>query len=274
MKKNINKIFKENEDERIRKEMIFWLKGFIGEEEILGYTYDEIMERISYLERIGSQNLTNSEKICKVKPRFKLGDWLQYRNAKPFFVEEITEQGYVNGNSCLPFEWENEIHVWTIQDAKDGDVLATDLVYFIFKSKDDIGCYMHCSYSVISDKFNTSDTATVNSEYVHPVTQEQHDLLFQKMNKSGYKWNEKKKCLKELAPNKFDINTLIPFESRVLVRNGGTWQPAFWGYYSKEYAHPYVVTGGNTFEQCIPYEHNEHLRGTTNECDEYFKIWK
>lgn len=200
MKKNINKIFKENEDERIRKEMIFWLKGFIGEEEILGYTYDEIMERISYLERIGSQNLTNSEKTCKDEPKFKVGDWLQYRNAKPFFVEEITKQGYVNGNSCLPFEWENEIHIWTIQDAKEGDVLTTDLVHFIFKSKDDIGCYMHCDYSVVSNKFEISDTATVNSEYVHPATKEQHDLLFQKIKKSGYNWNDEKKCLKELTP--------------------------------------------------------------------------
>ena len=34
------------------------------------------------------------------EPKFKVGDWLQYRNAKPFFVEEVTKQGYVNGNSC------------------------------------------------------------------------------------------------------------------------------------------------------------------------------
>ena len=77
-----------------------------------------------------------------------------------------------------------------------------------------------------------------------------------------------------LISNKFDINTLKPFESRVLVRNIGAWEPAFWGYYSKEYAHPFVVTGGNTFAQCVPYEENQHLLGTNNDCDEYYKTWE
>lgn len=26
-------------------------------------------------------------------------------------------------------------------------------------------------------------------------------------------------------------------------------------------------------DQCIPYEHNEHLRGTTNDCDDFYKTW-
>lgn len=75
----------------------------------------------------------------------------------------------------------------------------------------------------------------------------------------------------ELVPNKFDINTLVPFESRVLVRNVGAWEPAFWGYYSKEYSYPFVVAGGNTFAQCIPYEGNEHLLGTA---EDFYKTWK
>lgn len=80
----------------------------------------------------------------------------------------------------------------------------------------------------------------------------------------------------ELVPNKFDINTLVPFESKVLVRNrhDSVWAPAFWGYYSKEYARSFVVAGGNTFEQCIPYEGNEHLLNSNKNCDEYYKTWK
>lgn len=78
----------------------------------------------------------------------------------------------------------------------------------------------------------------------------------------------------ELVPHKFDVTTLKPFESRVLVRNVGVWIPAFWGYYSKEYIYPFVVDGGNTFAQCIPYEGNEHLLGKTKDCDEYYKTWE
>ena len=79
----------------------------------------------------------------------------------------------------------------------------------------------------------------------------------------------------ELVPDKFDINTLVPFESRVLVRNYGysPWQPNLWGFYDKEHRFPYVTIGCR-YRQCIPYEGNKHLLGTSNNCDEYFKTWK
>ena len=91
----------------------------------------------------------------------------------------------------------------------------------------------------------------------------------------------------ELVPNKFDITTLVPFESRVLVRDHELhkWHPAMWGYYdydSQDY--PYKLVGSTTryrisyegkdaARYCIPYEGNEHLLGTTNDCDEYYKTW-
>jgi hypothetical protein len=27
------------------------------------------------------------------------------------------------------------------------------------------------------------------------------------------------------------------------------------------------------YKQCIPYEGNEHLLGTTNDCDNFYKTW-
>ncbi len=76
----------------------------------------------------------------------------------------------------------------------------------------------------------------------------------------------------ELVPNKFDINTLIPFESRVLVRNDEHqyWIPAFWGC---KRADGYTTTFG-WCKYCIPYDGNEHLLETNNDCDEYFKTWE
>lgn len=76
----------------------------------------------------------------------------------------------------------------------------------------------------------------------------------------------------ELVPNKFDINTLVPFESRVLVRNdeGQYWIPAFWGC---KRANGYTTTFG-WCKYCIPFKGNEHLLGTNDDCDEYFKTWK
>ena len=76
----------------------------------------------------------------------------------------------------------------------------------------------------------------------------------------------------KLVPDKFDINTLKPFESRVLVRNSKDqyWIPAFWGYKAKD---GYVTTFGHSI-YCIPFEGNEHLLKTKNDCDKYFKTWE
>lgn len=80
----------------------------------------------------------------------------------------------------------------------------------------------------------------------------------------------------ELVPNKFDINTLVPFESRVLVRDSNKkWRPAVYGFCNKfETRCAFYAVGGCVFEQCIPYEGNEPLLGTNDDCDEYFKTWK
>ena len=143
-----------------------------------------------HLEKQGEQKSTD-----KTEPKFKVGDWLQYRNAKPFFVEEITKQGYVNGDSCLPFNWENEINLWTIRDAKDGDVLCYEDEVFILKNYvlfhkivyhccyDGKNLVSHSIYSLTKDDFNK----------IHPATEEQRDLLFSKMKEAGYEWDAEKK---------------------------------------------------------------------------------
>lgn len=80
----------------------------------------------------------------------------------------------------------------------------------------------------------------------------------------------------ELVPNKFSISTLKPFESRVLVRDceSEKWYPAIWGLKTNDIHYPYVVVNGNSYNFCIPYEDNEHLLGTVDDCSEYYKTWE
>ena len=75
----------------------------------------------------------------------------------------------------------------------------------------------------------------------------------------------------ELAPNKFDITTLKPFD-KVLVRNNinEKWNIHFFSYI--DYAKMFKTIMG-TYIQCIPYEGNEHLLNTNKDCDEYYKNW-
>lgn len=76
----------------------------------------------------------------------------------------------------------------------------------------------------------------------------------------------------ELVPNKFDITTLKPFD-KVLVRetNEDRWLIDFYAFYNEiqEFS---CVKG--MYEQCIPYEGNEHLFLSFDDCDEYFKTWE
>ena len=81
----------------------------------------------------------------------------------------------------------------------------------------------------------------------------------------------------ELVFDKFDINILVPFESKVLIRDNvkEKWHPGIWGYYDNDtdLTYPYKLIGVIA-RYCIPYEGNEYLLGTTDDCDEYFKTWK
>ena len=77
----------------------------------------------------------------------------------------------------------------------------------------------------------------------------------------------------ELLPNKFDITTLKPFESKVLVRNanGDLWKPAEYGF---SHSKGHYVVGGIYWKQCIPYKGNEYLLRKTDDCNEYYKTWE
>ena len=82
----------------------------------------------------------------------------------------------------------------------------------------------------------------------------------------------------ELVPNKFDITTLKPFD-KLLVRHNkdNKWSCSFFSHIDKDlhsHCYKFVTTSGKSYPMCIPYEGNEHLIGKTDDCDEYFNIWK
>lgn len=77
----------------------------------------------------------------------------------------------------------------------------------------------------------------------------------------------------ELVRDKFNINTLKPYD-RVLVRfgSGDIWRINLLERYDETSDNPFLCIGYQRFNQCIPYEGNEHLLGTHNDCPEYYKI--
>ena len=91
---------------------------------------------------------------------------------------------------------------WTIQDAKDGDVIFyTDGWTCIFKCIHGIWYSSYC-FITSDGEFHTgyethSVDSTINGN-AQRATKEQRNLLFQKMKEAGYKWNPQTKTLMKL----------------------------------------------------------------------------
>ena len=100
-----------------------------------------------------------------------------------------------------------------------------------------------------------------SSEEYRFATDEDKLQLFDALAKEGKAWDAEKKQIVDLKPKV----ELKPFD-KVLIRdiNAEEWKASFFSY--KEESH-YVCIEGHCWSQCIPYEGNEHLLGTTKDVE-------
>lgn len=195
---------KESEDERIRKEIIRILKGETG------YTSKEDTDKyVAWLEKQGEKKSTD-----EVEPKFKVGDFItnDYCLGK---VIEITNDAYLlDTGQGIPFSCEHNAHLWTIEDAEDGDVLDCEgCEYLLFKSfsNTDGRIKLYCWYNVHKNNFHDkgTDSKLRQEANIHPATKEQRDWFFSKMKEAGYEWDADKKELKKIGPKKLDAKKVI-----------------------------------------------------------------
>lgn len=195
----------ESEDEKVRKELIKHLK------ELSDWKEDEVIpvknpsyyrQWASWLERQVEQKFTN-----KVEPKFEIGDWvinrtnaiiMQIVNNKDFY-ESVEIDGQRRTDSYNYADW--DFRLWTIQDAKDGDVLIVgdedDTGIAICGKNDKLGNnILYCYYD---DKNGFAMNTAIASEcLLHPATKERSDLLFAKMREAGYVWDAEKKEVRKI----------------------------------------------------------------------------
>ena len=221
----------ESEDEKIRKELIEHIKANCESDFILfqKFSPDDVL---AWLEKQGEQEQVSEFKADdwyvskvdgkihniyhsdKVEPKFKVGDWivqgcniLKIRCVGDEYYCFETVGGYVD--DMLVSEIDSLYHLWTIQDAEDGDVLATKNFIFIFKNIDDgNGVHYYCHYEISKhEDDNQFDIALpqslmgrVGNSIIHysPATKEQRDALFAAMKESGYEWDAEKKELRKI----------------------------------------------------------------------------
>lgn len=199
-------------------------KGFtISEFEVVGYKKVSDFEYIFTRDNIINRNYLEVSDIYpeqkdfapKVEPKFKVGDWVVTDKGDTVQIETVNNDYYTIGNGML-FSMsyvDTSWHLWTIEDAKDGDVLANDWYQgndswekiIIFKKYHNKGIEGLINAPCVEGYGNTyknrkmafdeevpyfSKTWTDN---LRPATKEQRDLLFARMKEEGCVWYEDKK---------------------------------------------------------------------------------
>lgn len=153
----------------------------------------------------------------KAEPKFKVGDWIISSEGTLRHIIAVGRTGYETDKGWLTHDYyEKSFHLWTIKDAKDGDVLTTKNFIFIFKNIDsNNGVRYYCDYEINEyDEDNQFVIAVPQCvmgrlgnglSYYSPATEEQCDLLFSKMKEAGYDWDSEKKELRKIE-QKSEIN--------------------------------------------------------------------
>ena len=142
----------------------------------------------------------------KVEPKFKVGDFIVndygmvmritgIKNDKYEFIFEDKLQSWPIVST------DRNCHLWTVQDAKDGDVLAFDNeTMVIFKDLYNATTFHSCCH--IEDGVFTASEKDVpdwwEGKGFQPATKEQRDTLMKAMTDAGYTFNFEKKELKKL----------------------------------------------------------------------------
>ena len=227
-----------------------------------------------------SSQINEQKPTNKIEPKFKVGDWVVDNCGYVWKIEGILNQFYllegIEVDESRPtIDWvDNTFHLWTIQDAKDGDILAAHECLVIFKEIDGLNIKCYCTYHYLGLNPSFYRDTLQNKDAFLPATKEQRDALMKAMKDAGYVWDEKKKELRELIKPKFDPKTLKPFD-KVLGRNcdGCRWSCKFYSY--KLEAIDEHVTTGEIYKYCIPYnDDTKHLVGTTKEAPEFYRYWE
>ena len=148
----------------------------------------------------------------------------------------------------------------------------------IYNKLQEAGYFLNSETNLVEKyKFNIGDKVQDKvTKQIYTIYDIEHDKYKVKENIQCYLFAEYQEQY-ELYQEKFDINNLKPYD-KVLVRCGDSsvWEPQLFSRLDinlKNHANKFVVIGICSMPQCIPYEGNEHLDGTTNDCDEYYKNW-
>ena len=159
------------------------------------------------------------------KPKFEAGSWITngefvwlISNVGDFDYEVISPKGECVTDTISHVD--EYFHLWSIKDAKDGDVLTANIHHweiggnvenfpvrvptiFIYReTKTDnknihacVSLFDNTTLNIYKSMYYIDDFGIKN---IHPATKEQQELLFLTMKNAGYEWDSEKKEPKKI----------------------------------------------------------------------------
>lgn len=171
--------------------------------------------------------------------------------AKKELFSKIAEAGYKwNANTLELEKIESKF--------KEGDVVVDRNGDIILVSKtNDSRIISNAVLYTNGDFIIYSDAITYFVSDINFASIEDKNKLFSALVREGYRYDEKQHRLIKQEFKPFD---------KVLMRNEDNqlWRGCLFSHYRKDFYFPYVCVGCSAYKQCIPYEGNEYLLGTTD----------
>lgn len=173
--------------------------------------------------------------------------------AKKELFDKMAEAGYKWNADTLKLE--------TIESKfKEGDVVIDDQGNLCLVSKIRDDGFITITAALYTNKtlnVYTSNTVTRSIQLVSIASITDRNKLYSALVREGYRYDEKQHRLVKQEFKPFD---------KVLIRDedNQTWRVCLFSHYRKDLSCPYVCVGCSAYKQCIPYEGNEYLLGTTD----------
>ena len=162
-----------------------------------GYGWDNDNKELKKLEQ---------KPIAKVEQRLHVGDYVVRKDGKKFhddkmFAKITKIDGILCQFDCGTWLYNDEIKLWTLTDAQDGDILtSSDSKAFIYNGNFNeylVGAY--CGLDIYDEFVIADNECDWCSNYnIKPATEKQRQALFNEMNLLNYIWNPETKELNRL----------------------------------------------------------------------------
>ena len=169
-------------------------------------------------------DLVGQKHADKIEPKFKVGDWIIYKD-DIWKICNISLGGYyellkVDGEVIIRhFEGvDKTAHLWTVKDAKDGDVLVLNNEIFIYAHRKQM-----YSIAVAQCFVDSAGGFHLDGEFgyvehggtISPATKEQSDILMKAIADARYTFDFEKKKLKKIEQKSVELSAddLPEFES-------------------------------------------------------------